>query len=114
MRSPVEVLSLQGILPREFDFWHRISDMQQACDWIDPDPEEQMVFQVASEQQIIDARRRLEALKEEASDKLGLVRNPQVAPGQPVPPAPTGKRYFGDWYSGIKAAIIAANRATKP
>ncbi len=110
----IEALAPEGVLPSEVNLWYTINAEEQACDWIDPDPSMQMTFAVASDEQKANARKRLQRFEQIVCDTLGLIRDkPQVEPGQPIPPAPNGKRYYGDWYDGIKSAIIAAN-STKP
>ncbi|KKP81087.1 MAG: hypothetical protein UR81_C0007G0013 [Candidatus Levybacteria bacterium GW2011_GWB1_35_5] len=108
----IEALAPEGVLPPEFGMWQRIREAEEGCDWIDPDPSMQMTFAVASDEQKEHARQGLQSTIQEVCDVLGLIRdNPQVDPGQPIPPAPNGQKYYGDWYNGIKTAVIAANSA---
>ncbi len=108
----IEALAPEGVLRPEFGIWQRIREEEEACDWIDPDPSMQMTFAVASDEQKAIARQGLESRIQATCDVLGLIRDiPQVNPGEPIPPTPDSKRYYRDWYNGIKAAVIAANSA---
>ncbi len=108
----IEALASKGVLRREFDMWHIIREKEEGCDWIDPDPSMQMTFAVASDTQKANARRDLEETIQAVCNILRLIHDkPQVEPGLPIPPAPNGQRYYGDWYNGIRTAVITANSA---
>ena len=108
----IEALAPEGVLPPEFSMWQGIREAEEACDWIDPDPSMQMTFAVASDTQKANARRDLEETIQAVCNILGLTRDkPQVEPGLPIPLAPNGQRYYGDWYNGIRTAVIVANSA---
>ena len=113
MRSLIELLGSEGILPSEFDAWIRIREAQNAVEWIDPDPEISMQFSMANETQKANARRRVDEAIQAACDTYGLVRDyPVVEGGQVVPPAPDGRKYFQDWSAGIAAAVVNARNGT--
>lgn len=113
MRSLIESLGTEGVLPSEFDAWSRIREAQNAVEWIDPDPSVSMQFSMANDTQKANARRRVAEAIQAACDTYGLVQDyPVVEEGQAVTPAPDGTRYFQDWSAGIAAAVVNVRKCT--